>query len=148
MSRIYPLALARPRFGRRGEPSGTSERTAPIASEPSLPLSLSTHAYASMLSIHRSFVFGPAAARSFFSSLRFRGMRGQCCTRTGRGYYALEDIAIRPVVRNRADEHHIGVDNGADAGDFEWALGLEEVMRVVRQMTGVEDVSVSRSPSL
>ena len=93
-------------------------------------------------------MFGPAAARSFFSSLRFRGMRGQCCTRTGRGYYALEDIAIRPVVRNRADEHHIGVDNGADAGDFEWALGLEEVMRVVRQMTGVEDVSVSRSPSL
>ena len=29
MSRIYPLALARPRFGRRGEPSGT------MASEPS-----------------------------------------------------------------------------------------------------------------
>ena len=148
MSRIYPLALARPRFGRRGEPSGTSERTAPIASEPSLPLSLSTHAYASMLSIHRSFVFGPAAARSFFSSLRFRGMRGQDCTCICRGLYALEDIAIRPVVRDRADEHHIGVDDGADAGDFERALGLEEVMRVIRQMSGVEDVSVSRSPSL
>ena len=68
--------------------------------------------------------------------------------RTGRGYYALEDIAIGPVVRNRADEHYIGVDDSADAGDFERALGLEEVMRVVRQTTRVKDISVSRSPSL
>lgn len=69
ISRIYPLELARPKFGRRGEPSGTKERTAPNASEPSLPLSSSTHAYASMLSTQRSFVFGPADERRSFRSL-------------------------------------------------------------------------------
>ena len=67
MSRIYAFALPRPKFGSRGEPSGTSERTAP--SPPSFPLSSSTHAYGSIVSTQRSFVFGPAAARRSFRSL-------------------------------------------------------------------------------
>lgn len=65
---MYPFALALPRLGRSGEPSGTSERTAPCEALPMSALS-STHAYGKRLSTRRSFVCGPAARRKIDKSL-------------------------------------------------------------------------------
>ncbi len=92
-------------------------------------------------------MFGPAAARSVFNSLRCR-VRDQLHTRTKGRQDALEDEAVRPVVCDCADEHHVWVDDGADAGDIEGALRLEEVVRMIRQTARVEDLSVSPSPGL
>ena len=79
ISRMYPFELARPRFGKSGEPSGTSERTAPSDSAEPAPfilLSSSTHAYGSRLSTIRSFVCGPAARRRWARMLLRAALRG------------------------------------------------------------------------
>lgn len=72
----YPIELARPRLGRSGESSGTSERTGPSDSpeaDPALSILLSSsiQAYASRLSATSNLVCGPAARRKWTRILRY-----------------------------------------------------------------------------
>ena len=61
---------------------------------------------------------------------------------------ALEDLVVRPVVRDRAQEEDICVGDRPDARYLQRTLRLEEVLRLVRYAACVEDVRILTSPRL
>ena len=144
MSSKYPFALARPRLGRRGEPSGTRERTAPSESPPLVSLSSSMQAYGSKLSTTRSFVCGPAARRRY---VRILSRVILVPTRTAR-HGLLVDVLVRPIVQHRAEKEHIWGADGAYTWDAERLPRLEEVLGVEADPARREQLRMSVTPRL